>query len=90
MYGNDHEIKKAIEKAGIDRSKLYITSKVGPDQHGYQKAKDVVNGILGRLSCGYLDLILIHWPATYSLQESDKKNQDVRLETWKAFIELQK
>lgn len=31
MYGNDHEIKKAIEKAGIDRSKLYITSKVGPD-----------------------------------------------------------
>lgn len=34
IYGNEKEIRKAIEDLGIGREKLYITSKVSPQQQG--------------------------------------------------------
>lgn len=30
IYENEAEVKEALEKAGLPRNKLFITSKVGP------------------------------------------------------------
>ena len=50
----------------------------------YENAKECVNESISNLRCGYLDLILIHWPTTI-IGEPGLAN---RLETWKAFEEL--
>ena len=76
-------------EAEIPREELYITSKINPSEQGYEKAKAAVEGILNRLDCKYLDLILIHWPGVSKLEQNSKKNQEVRLESWKALVELQ-
>ena len=38
----------------------------------------------------YLDLLLIHWPGAAPLKPDDPANTTIRLETWKALIELKK
>lgn len=64
-YDNEQDIGKAIEESGINRSDLFLTTKVW-----YQKlrAKDVVdqcNRSLDYLRTDYIDLLLIHWPNKY-------------------------
>lgn len=61
-YENEQDIGKAIEESGINRSTLFLTTKIW-----YQKlrAKDVVdqcNRSLDLLRTDYIDLLLVHWP----------------------------
>lgn len=69
MYGNESEIGEAIQK--IDRSDLFITSKVWPTNLKYERVLDSCEASLNRLNTPYLDLYLIHWPSrTSSMKEA--------------------
>lgn len=46
--------------------------------------------MLTRLKTDYLDCVLIHWPGVSKLSPQDPKNPEIRLETWKALIELKR
>ncbi len=46
----------------IDRSKLFITSKVWPDNLSRKRLHQALKRTLKRLGTDYLDLYLIHWP----------------------------
>lgn len=46
--------------------------------------------MLTRLNIKYLDCVLIHWPGVSKLSPSDAKCAEIRLETWKALVELRK
>jgi diketogulonate reductase-like aldo/keto reductase len=67
---------------GISRDKLYITSKISPEQQGSKESREAVETIIKKLNCQYLDLILIHWPGVSKLKPEDEKNKDIRLQTW--------
>lgn len=60
VYGNHKQIAEGIK--GHDRKKLFITSKVPPQNLGYANVIKTVNKILDDLNTDYLDLCLIHWP----------------------------
>jgi len=60
MYGNEKEIGEAIKD--VDRTKLFLTSKVWYDNLHYQDVISACNGSLKKLGTNYLDLYLIHWP----------------------------
>lgn len=60
MYENEPEIRKEIE--GINRSNLFITSKVRPTNLYYEDVLKACNSSLKRLGTSYVDLYLIHWP----------------------------
>ena len=74
----------------VDRKSIFITSKVASTEQGYKEAIESCNNMLKKLNCGYLDLLIIHWPGVSKYDSSSEKNREVRRETWKALIQLNK
>ncbi|MDE6150190.1 MAG: aldo/keto reductase [Ruminococcus sp.] len=61
-YGNEEGVGNAIEKCGVSRKDLFITTKVWISNAGYQKAKTSIEESLRKLKTDYIDLLLIHQP----------------------------
>jgi 2,5-diketo-D-gluconate reductase A len=79
MYGNEAEVAEAIARSGLERSEVFITTKVWNDDHGYDRTMRAFEGSLARLSSDWVDLYLIHWPAPA---------QDRYVETWQTMCGL--
>jgi 2,5-diketo-D-gluconate reductase A len=62
MYGNEKEVGEAIRKSGLDRSEVFVTSKLDNDAHEPDDARQAFAGTLEALGFDYVDLFLIHWP----------------------------
>jgi 2,5-diketo-D-gluconate reductase A len=62
MYGNEREVGEAIRKSGLDRSDVFVTSKLSNSSHLPDDARAAFEGSLEALGFDYLDLFLIHWP----------------------------
>ncbi|HLK76929.1 MAG TPA: aldo/keto reductase [Streptosporangiaceae bacterium] len=62
MYGNEQEVGEAIRQSGLDRSEVYVTSKLSNDAHRPDDARRAFDESLKALGVDYLDLFLIHWP----------------------------
>lgn len=80
-YGNEAEVGEALRASGLDRREVFVTTKCFNDDHGYEEARAAFNASLERLGSDYIDLYLIHWPVPA---------HDRYVDTWRAFIELQK
>ncbi len=63
MYLNESEIGQSIK--GFNRERLFITSKVTPEDLDYFRVIGACEQSLARLETPYLDLYLIHWPNKY-------------------------
>ena len=61
-YGNEEAVGEAIAKSSVDRSELFITTKVWISNYGYEKAKASVEESLKKMNLDYLDLVLLHQP----------------------------
>jgi 2,5-diketo-D-gluconate reductase A len=77
MYGNEREVGEAISRSGLDRSEVYVTSKLSNDAHRPDDARRAFDESLKALGFDYLDLFLIHWPLP------TRYNGDY-VSTWKA------
>lgn len=87
VYGNEASVGRAIKESGVRREELFITSKVWNTERGYEKALAAFEVTLKKLQLDYLDLYLIHWPASPSRFENA---DELNLGTWKALTELYK
>ncbi|HAY2624814.1 TPA: aldo/keto reductase [Staphylococcus aureus] len=61
-YLNETEVGQGIEASGIDRSELFITTKVWIENVTYEDTIKSIERSLQRLNLDYLDLVLIHQP----------------------------
>lgn len=86
-YENEESVGKGILESGIDRKELFITSKVWNSERGYEKTLAAFEKSLSDLGLDYLDLYLIHWPASSSQFENW---EELNVETWRAMIKLYK
>jgi diketogulonate reductase-like aldo/keto reductase len=77
IYGNEEAVGKALDKSGIPREEVFITTKLWNSDHGYESAIAACERSLKRLGLSYIDLYLIHWPVT-----------GLRNETWRAMETL--
>ena len=62
MYGNEKEVGEAIAGSGLDRSEVFVTSKLNNGFHRPDDARAAFAESLDALGFDYLDLFLIHWP----------------------------
>ncbi|HEX3199100.1 MAG TPA: aldo/keto reductase [Propionibacteriaceae bacterium] len=62
MYGNEKEVGEAVRASGLDRSEVFITSKLNNGFHRPDDARRAFDGTLEAIGSDYVDLFLIHWP----------------------------
>ena len=63
IYGNEEGVGQALASSHIERSELFVTTKLWNDKQGTQSALDAFDVSLEKLGLDYVDLYLIHWPA---------------------------
>lgn len=61
-YFNEEEVENAIQKSGILREEIFLTTKVWVEHYGYEEAKKSVEESMRKLKTDYLDLVLFHQP----------------------------
>lgn len=85
FYQNETQIREAVRSSGIDRSELFLTSKVWKEDLGYQSTLKAFEASCQSLGTEYLDLYLIHWPK--QVPNDEDWFQKVS-KTWKAMEDL--
>jgi diketogulonate reductase-like aldo/keto reductase len=89
MYNNEEGVGTAIRESGIDRSDIFLTTKLHPNSYGHRNALEAFEASLSRLGLEYVDLYLMHWPAPFGSNDA-AVNSRLRKETWHAFEEIHK
>lgn len=84
-YSNEIALAKAIEEAGIDRNELLISDKVWNTSRGFEAVQNACKKSLKKLKTNYLDIYLIHWPASMKLY-SDWI--EINADTWRGMEAL--
>lgn len=77
IYGNERGVGAAIRESGLRREDIFVTTKLWNDDQGYDRTLAACTQSLEKLGLDYLDLYLIHWPATHKRHDS-----------WRAFEKL--
>ena len=62
MYGNEKEVGQAVRESGLDRSEVFVTSKLNNNRLERDDILRSFDQTLGALGFDQLDLFLIHWP----------------------------
>jgi 2,5-diketo-D-gluconate reductase A len=83
MYGNEREVGEAVARSGLDRSEVFMTSKLNNGFHRPDDARRAFDGTLRSLGSDYVDLFLIHWPLP-TLYGGDF------VSTWRTLVEFQR
>jgi 2,5-diketo-D-gluconate reductase A len=79
MYGNERQVGQAVRESGLDRSEVFVTSKLSNASHGQVATLEAFERTLSALDLGYVDLFLIHWPMP---------RHDDYIDTWHAMAQL--
>ena len=62
MYGNEKGVGDAVRASGLDRSDVFVASKLNNGFHRPGDARKAFAETLSELGFDYVDLFLIHWP----------------------------
>ncbi|KIC66701.1 aldo/keto reductase [Pseudarthrobacter phenanthrenivorans] len=62
-YGNEREVGEGIRRSGLDRSDVFIETKVWVSDYGYDETLHAWDKAAGKLGVEQLDLFILHQPA---------------------------
>jgi diketogulonate reductase-like aldo/keto reductase len=79
LYANEKSVGQAARDCGVAREQLFITTKLWPDDFGYDNTMVAFDASLERLGLDYVDLYLIHSP---------RDDESARHDSWRALIEI--
>jgi 2,5-diketo-D-gluconate reductase A len=79
MYRNEEGVGRGVRASGVDRSEVFVTTKLSERWHGFDEAQYAFENSSRRLGLDYIDLFLIHWP---------HPEMDRYVDAWRGMIEL--
>lgn len=87
FYRNEAEVGAAVRESGIARSEIFVTTKLWNADRGYDSALRAFDRSQEALGLDYVDLYLIHWPASPFFRDDWKK---INADSWRALERLYK
>lgn len=84
-YDNEKSVGEGIRLSGIPRPAMFVTSKLWNTERGYDPTLRAFDRTMADLGLEYLDLYLIHWPATARHYDDWQQVNDA---TWRAMERL--
>ncbi len=82
MYQNEKGVGLAVARSDVDRSEVFVTSKLNNGFHRPDDARRAFDKTLSELGFEFIDLFLIHWPLP-TLYDGDF------VSTWEVLVEFQ-
>jgi len=79
-YGNERQVGEGIRASGVDRSEIFIETKVWVSDYGYDKTLHAFDKATRKLGYDTLDLLILHQPAPHRF--------DLTLEAYRALETL--
>jgi diketogulonate reductase-like aldo/keto reductase len=61
-YGNEREVGEAIRASGLDRSEIFIETKIWISDYGYDETVHGFDKSAGKLGVEQIDLLILHQP----------------------------
>lgn len=89
-YKNEKFVAAAIKISGIPREKIFITSKIAPNEQGEENSYEAVKNALLNLNSHWIDLVLIHWPGCAKVALSSIENKIKRISSWRGLMRAKK
>lgn len=59
-YGNEREVGEAIRRSGLDRSEIFVETKVWITDYGYDQSLHAFHKSAGKLGVDQIDLLILH------------------------------
>lgn len=84
-YSNEMNIGRALVDLGLPREEFILSDKVWNTSRGYDAVIEACKKSLKKLKTDYLDIYLIHWPASVKLHPDWKQ---INSDTWSGMEEL--
>lgn len=78
-YHNETQVGEGVRKSGVDRSEIFVTTKLFNSDYGYDSTLKAFDQSMSKLGLDYLDLYLLHWPT---------KNWEASVQSWKALEKI--
>lgn len=87
-YGNENGVGKGIWNSDVERSDIFLTTKLPTAVKDYEGTKKAIDDALDRFSLEYIDLLLIHSPQPWiEVNRTDDRHFEGNLENWRAMEE---
>jgi diketogulonate reductase-like aldo/keto reductase len=66
-YGNEREVGEAVHASGVDRSEVFLETKIWLNDYGYDETLHGFDKSAGKLGVEQIDLLILHqaWPAEF-------------------------
>jgi diketogulonate reductase-like aldo/keto reductase len=79
-YSNEREVGEGIRRSGLDRSEVFIETKVWISDYGYEKTLHAFDKSAAKVGVDYIDLLILHQPLSTAF--------DLTIEAYKALEKL--
>ena len=90
-YGNENGVGKGIWNSDVERSDIYLTTKLPTAVKDYEGTKKAIDEALDRFSLEYIDMLLIHSPQPWiEVNRTSDRHFEENLENWRAMEEAVK
>ncbi|SMC62767.1 aldo/keto reductase [Papillibacter cinnamivorans] len=89
-YRNETGVGEGIRNCGVNRSDMFVTTKLAAEAKSYKKAVSAIDGSLKTMGLDYIDMMIIHSPQPWSkFREADHFFEGNR-EAWRALEDAYK
>ena len=69
-YVNEEQVGEGLRHSGIERSEMFVTTKLWMTDYGYDQALKAFDVSLHKLGLKYVDMYMIHWPYASSFDKT--------------------
>lgn len=83
-YGNEQGVGEGVRECGVERSEIFLTSKVAAENKSYESAAKSIDETLAKTGLDYIDMMIIHSPQPWAEFRDEKRYFAENKAVWKA------